>query len=368
LGAVAVGSAAKPITLGFTFPSGDTLTAVNVLTKGASNKDFTADASTTCKAQAYSAGDTCNVVVDLTPAKPGLRMGAVQLVDSSGAQATVYLQATGTGPLGIFQPGTASVLSTGSLSPALYYPSAVAVDGAGDVYIADQQNFRVVKINQATQALSFTSTGTGDSSAQQTMTVENIGNQPLNFTALNTTTTGLTTSIFDLNGPTTCTDSTSLIAGATCDLGVEFVPTAPGSFNGTADITDNNLNAAGAVQQVQLSGTGTGFAATMVLSEAPSSSVTYGTPVTVTATLSGNNGTPSGNIMYTLDGVVQPSVALSSGGVAQFTLPGTLSVGTHSVLVNYAGDDNYTESTPGSSFNLTVNAVATTTTLAQPSA
>jgi hypothetical protein len=226
----------------------------------------------------------------------------------------------------------------------------------------------VVKINQASQALSFTSTGTGDSSAQQTMTVENIGNQPLNFTALNITTTGLTTSIFDLNGPTTCTDSTSLVAGAACNLGVEFAPTTPGNFTGTVNITDNN--AAGAVQQATLSGTGTGYAASILLSENPSSSVTYGTPVTVTATLSGSNGTPIGNITYTLDGVMQPSVALSptsGNGVASFTLPGTLSVGTHSVLVNYAGDNNYTESTLESSFNLTVNAVATTTTLAQPS-
>jgi len=262
--------------------------------------------------------------------------------------------------------GTASVLSTGSLTLADRF--SVAVDGAGDLYIADYGNSRVVKINQASQALSFTSTGTGDSSAQQTMTVENIGNQPLNFTALNITTTGLTTSIFDLNGPTTCTDSTSLVAGAACNLGVEFAPTTPGNFTGTVNITDNN--AAGAVQQATLSGTGTGYAASILLSENPSSSVTYGTPVTVTATLSGSNGTPIGNITYTLDGVMQPSVALSptsGNGVASFTLPGTLSVGTHSVLVNYAGDNNYTESTLESSFNLTVNAVATTTTLAQPS-
>jgi hypothetical protein len=262
--------------------------------------------------------------------------------------------------------GTASVLSTGGLT--LAEPFSVAVDGAGDLYIADYGNSRVVKINQASQALSFTSTGTGDSSAQQTMTVENIGNQPLNFTALNITTTGLTTSIFDLNGPTTCTDSTSLVAGAACNLGVEFAPTTPGNFTGTVNITDNN--AAGAVQQATLSGTGTGYAASILLSENPSSSVTYGTPVTVTATLSGSNGTPIGNITYTLDGVMQPSVALSptsGNGVASFTLPGTLSVGTHSVLVNYAGDNNYTESTLESSFNLTVNAVATTTTLAQPS-
>jgi hypothetical protein len=285
-------------------------------------------------------------------------------VDGAG---DLYITDTGnTRVVEVTAAGTASVLSTGGLT--LAEPFSVAVDGAGDLYIADYGNSRVVKINQASQALSFTSTGTGDSSAQQTMTVENIGNQPLNFTALNITTTGLTTSIFDLNGPTTCTDSTSLVAGAACNLGVEFAPTTPGNFTGTVNITDNN--AAGAVQQATLSGTGTGYAASILLSENPSSSVTYGTPVTVTATLSGSNGTPIGNITYTLDGVMQPSVALSptsGNGVASFTLPGTLSVGTHSVLVNYAGDNNYTESTLESSFNLTVNAVATTTTLAQPS-
>jgi hypothetical protein len=321
----------------------------------------------------YIADTGNNRVVEVTTAGTAsvLSTGSLTLaepfsvaVDGAG---DLYITDTGNSRVvEVTAAGTASVLSTGGLT--LKQPNGVAVDGAGDVYIADYGNSRVVKINQASQALSFTSTGTGDSSAQQTMTVENIGNQPLNFTALNITTTGLTTSIFDLNGPTTCTDSTSLVAGAACNLGVEFAPTTPGNFTGTVNITDNN--AAGAVQQATLSGTGTGYAASILLSENPSSSVTYGTPVTVTATLSGSNGTPIGNITYTLDGVMQPSVALSptsGNGVASFTLPGTLSVGTHSVLVNYAGDNNYTESTLESSFNLTVNAVATTTTLAQPS-
>ena len=321
----------------------------------------------------YIADTGNNRVVEVTTAGTAsvLSTGGLTLsqpfsvaVDGAG---DLYITDTGNNRVvEVTAAGTASVLSTGGLT--LAEPFSVAVDGAGDLYIADYGNSRVVKINQASQALSFTSTGTGDSSAQQTMTVENIGNQPLNFTALNITTTGLTTSIFDLNGPTTCTDSTSLVAGAACNLGVEFAPTTPGNFTGTVNITDNN--AAGAVQQATLSGTGTGYAASILLSENPSSSVTYGTPVTVTATLSGSNGTPIGNITYTLDGVMQPSVALSptsGNGVASFTLPGTLSVGTHSVLVNYAGDNNYTESTLESSFNLTVNAVATTTTLAQPS-
>ena len=451
--AVGAASASQNISVELTAASAISSITVPKAQNGA--QEFTVGAVTGCATDGVTsnaAGTICTVPITFNPQYPGLRTGALTVNNGSSIVGTVGLTGMGTGPLGIFQPGTASVLNTGSLTLAnpfgvavdgagdlyiadtgnsrvvevtaagvssvlstggltLYQTFSVAVDGAGDVYItdtgnnrvvevtaagtasvlstgsltladrfsvavdgagdlyiADYGNSRVVKINQASQALSFTSTGTGDSSAQQTMTVENIGNQPLNFTALNITTTGLTTSIFDLNGPTTCTDSTSLVAGAACNLGVEFAPTTPGNFTGTVNITDNN--AAGAVQQATLSGTGTGYAASILLSENPSSSVTYGTPVTVTATLSGSNGTPIGNITYTLDGVMQPSVALSptsGNGVASFTLPGTLSVGTHSVLVNYAGDNNYTESTLESSFNLTVNAVATTTTLAQPS-
>jgi hypothetical protein len=494
--AVGAASASQNISVELTAASAISSITVPKAQNGA--QEFTVGAVTGCATDGVTsnaAGTICTVPITFNPQYPGLRTGALTVNNGSSIVGTVGLTGMGTGPLGIFQPGTASVLNTGSLTLAnpfgvavdgagdlyiadtgnsrvvevtaagvssvlstggltLSHPFGVAVDGAGDVYIADANNSRVVevtttgtasvlstggltlnqpfsvavdgagdlyitdtgnnrvvevtaagtasvlstgsltladrfsvavdgagdlyiadygnsrvvKINQASQALSFTSTGTGDSSAQQTMTVENIGNQPLNFTALNITTTGLTTSIFDLNGPTTCTDSTSLVAGAACNLGVEFAPTTPGNFTGTVNITDNN--AAGAVQQATLSGTGTGYAASILLSENPSSSVTYGTPVTVTATLSGSNGTPIGNITYTLDGVMQPSVALSptsGNGVASFTLPGTLSVGTHSVLVNYAGDNNYTESTLESSFNLTVNAVATTTTLAQPS-
>ena len=165
--------------------------------------------------------------------------------------------------------GVASVLSTGSLTApsgssctttALCGPQGVAVDGAGDVYIADTENNRVVEINQSQQTLSFASTNVGSTSSDspQNVTVQNIGNQPLTFTALSTATTGQTTSSFNLNGSgTTCTDSTSLNAGESCELGVEFLPTVGGSLAGTVNLTDNSLNAVAPnnVQQISLSGT-----------------------------------------------------------------------------------------------------------------
>lgn len=254
--------------------------------------------------------------------------------------------------------GTVSVLPVNNPSGIpLNGPVDVAVDGSGNVDIVDYGNNRVIGVNRTQQSLSFPTTDIGQSSPQQTATLRNIGNQPLTLTALSATTN------FNLNGAaTSCTDTISLNGGDACSLGVEFEPVANGALTGTANITDNNLNVAGAVQQVSLSGTGVGFAASIALAANPGTSVVYGTPVTVTATLTGANGVPTGNITYTLDGVLQPSASLSAGGIAQFTLPGTLALGMHSIEVSYAGDADYEVATPSQGFTLTVTAETQTIT------
>ena len=102
VGSDAVGSGATA-TVTFTISSGGTVGAPVVLTQGATGKDFTDAGTGTCTSNGtshvYSAGATCTVVVKFAPLYPGLRMGAVQLTNSSGAVfATVYLSATGSGP------------------------------------------------------------------------------------------------------------------------------------------------------------------------------------------------------------------------------------------------------------------------------
>ena len=134
-------------------------------------------------------------------------------VDAAG---DIYVADTGNNRIVEIAPGgtSASVIDTSSLSPALSAPSGLAIDGNGNLYVVDKGNSRVVELSPTTPSLTFPSTNTGSSSAQQVVTLANIGNQPLSFTTLDTVTTGQTSSSFNLNGAgTTCTTATPLAAG-----------------------------------------------------------------------------------------------------------------------------------------------------------
>jgi sugar lactone lactonase YvrE len=280
--------------------------------------------------------------------------------------------------------GAAGTLSMGHLTPstiggcftsALCFPSGLAVDSAGDLFIADTYNNRIAEVSQAqTAPLTFavTSDGYTSSDSPQNVFLQNIGNQPLILSAVATATAGQTAGSFNLDGTaTTCSGSTSLNPGDTCGLGVEFEPLSSGPLSGSVSITDNNLYSslpAVITQQITLSGTGVGYEATIGLEES-STSVVYGTAVSVTATLTGTNGVPTGSVSYSVDGVTLGTAPLTAGATsssAQISLPATINAGIHGVEVTYAGDANYAAPTT-SGFSLTVNADATTTTLAAPS-
>jgi hypothetical protein len=67
-------------------------------------------------------------------------------------------------------------------------------------------------------------------------------------------------------------------------------------------------------------------------------------PVTFTATVTGNGGTPGGNVEFFSDGVSLGSKALSSTGAASVTTSG-LTVGHHAITANYEGNGKYSPST-----------------------
>jgi hypothetical protein len=138
-------------------------------------------------------------------------------------------------------------------SVQLNYPWGVAVDGAGNLYIADSTNFRIRKVDVSDPpALTFPSTNVSSVSAAQDVIIENLGNTQLDVTGISTAAN------FTLQGAdTSCSSNGQLLdAAASCILGIEFAPQTTGAISGSIALTDNTLNVNGAAQQIQLSGAG----------------------------------------------------------------------------------------------------------------
>ena len=276
----------------------------------------------------YVADQILNEVVEITPA---------------GVQTVVPISSA-------LMPTT----NCGSGAPSLLCnPRNVTLDEAGNLYIADTGNNRVIGISWATQpptTLNFPSTPVGSTSAQQVATVQNIGNAPLDFTAL-----GVTTN-FSLGSSTTCTNTTTLNPGETCDLGVEFAPTVPGPLTGTVSVTDNTMSAAGTSQQVNLAGTGTGTVPTVSQINPNSGSTLGGTSVIITGTnFTGATAVNFGNTV-----VSSSNFTVNSGGTTITLKTPAGSAGSVSVTVtNSAGTSS---NSPAVTFTYVVVPPATTTT------
>jgi MYXO-CTERM domain-containing protein len=100
-------------------------------------------------------------------------------------------------------------------------------------------------------------------------------------------------------------------------------------------------------------------AATITLTASPNPA-SFGGIVTLTATVTGNAGVPTGTITF-LEGPTTLGTGALTGGVAAFAASG-LTAGTHSLLARYSGDTVYAVGT--GSLSLVVQAADTTTSLA----
>ena len=141
---VEVGSSATA-TVTFNLPSAVTLGSVAVVTQGAAGLDFNDAGTGTCAAGMTE--QTCTVDVSFTPRFPGRRIGAALLKDGSGhVIATNYLAGVGAGPQIAFDPGTAFAIDPTVSGYSLNGPFGIAVDAAGDLFVADGDHERVVKI------------------------------------------------------------------------------------------------------------------------------------------------------------------------------------------------------------------------------
>jgi large repetitive protein len=151
------------------------VSTVEVLTRGLTGLEFTAGSGTVttpCASASFSAiGNTCNESVTFTPAYPGLRVGAVVLLDVNGnVLGTAYVSGVGQGGLDVLTPGnvitvagkdrdwTAPLDGVAATSSTVDQPASITIDGAGNMYIADSSNNRIRMVCGASATITIKGT------------------------------------------------------------------------------------------------------------------------------------------------------------------------------------------------------------------
>ncbi len=221
-------------------------------------------------------------------------------------------------------------------------PQGVAFDAIGDLYIADQGNHRVREVFASTHTLltptvTLTPSATTINSAQAltvAVTVSGAGTTPTGSVTL---TSGSYQAQQNLAGGT-----------ITFDLAAGSLPVGASTL--TATYAPDNASA-GAYQTASQSATvtvtsSTGAAAATVTVTPSATTITNDQALTASISVIGISGqaTPTGTITLT-SGSYSSQLALVSGG-ASFSLPaGTLTAAADTLTANYAGDPNYAPAT-----------------------
>lgn len=158
-----VGSVTGGQSISVAAPTGGTVSSVKVLSLGVPGTtnpllDFQAvtGAFSCVSSIALAANGTCNQSVTFNPTVPGLRLGAVEILDAGGdVLGTTYIYGTGSGGLGVLVTGNVipvagsgkylGSIDDGQTATAaeLYLPTSMTMDGTGNLYIADSLHNRV---------------------------------------------------------------------------------------------------------------------------------------------------------------------------------------------------------------------------------
>jgi phosphatidylserine/phosphatidylglycerophosphate/cardiolipin synthase-like enzyme len=259
--ATTVGTATAAQTITLTNTGNGPLTISSVVLGGVNLDQFTE--TNNCPASLAAAG-FCTLSIAFSPTQVGTFSAVVTVTDNSGNVAgstqTISLSGTSNGAIA-------------SLSPT---------------------------------SITFAATTLNTAAGVQTVTLSNTGSAALTGIGISIT-GGATASAFTITG-TTC--GTTLAAGASCTISVNFTPTIVGTFLAYLSVADN---APGSPQTVALNGTGQ--TAPAPLATLSSTSISFLT------TLPGTTSAPSSVTLTNTGGATLniASIALGGTGAANFT-------------------------------------------------
>ena len=222
--------------------------------------------------------------------------------------------------------------TTVSSGPVARY--GVGVDATGDVFVGhwdDGQVFQIQRSQPPTFSFAATSVNSTSSDSPQSVTIQNIGNSPLQAIAPGLAIGANFAQAAGSGTPADCTSTFTLAPGASCNLSISFTPTVSGSLQGSAVLTDNALDGNPATQTITLLGTGIALAQTITFNPIPNQ--VQGTAVGLTA--SASSGLP---VSFTS---LTPAICAVSGNTATLLAPGTCTI-----QASQAGNAAYSAATP----------------------
>ncbi len=259
----------------------------------------------------------------------------------------------------------AETWSDGSYTQSVFIPGPPAydlqVDQMGNLIFPDPADATVFLIDLALvpPSVSFADTivGSTSSDSPQTLTITNVGNQPLTATTPGLVVTGPNFALVAGSGtPEDCGDGFSaapLAPGASCNLNISFEPQAVGALTSNAVFTDDALNASSASQTIPLLGTGVQQSQTITF--AALSNMTLGSaPFTLSATA-------SSSLPVSFASTTTSVCTVSS------TTATLVAAGTCTIQATQAGNAGYAAATPVSQ-SFQVEAATFTVTSNPPSA
>ena len=244
--------------------------------------------------------------------------------------------------------------------PGTAFTTGIAVDGYGNLYLSDGGDNVVDELKVSTPpSLTFASTSVGATSTDspKTVTVTNIGNAGfyMNAAANNP----VYPIDFPINNSDTnlCEEDNSLYIGSSCDISVNFKPTATGPLSEDVVLTDNNLNGSGVTQSIPVSGTGAILTAQTITFTQPTTPVTYSAGLSIPLVATGG---ASGNpVAFTIDGSSTGTGSIT-GSTLNVTTPGSFVIDA-----NQAGNSTYSAA-PQVQRTVVVNQASQTINFTQP--
>ena len=245
-------------------------------------------------------------------------------------------------------------------------PRGVAVTSQGTVYLADSANTRLLQIQRSNVSFNFGVIGVTTTSDTQLFNLTSSGTLALSLTGSPVFAGSGKTADLPLSPSASQPCSAgSLAVGTTCSMTGQFTPTGSSAESANWVLNSNATNAT--PPSIALSGTGAVLVnSAVVVTQSPSGNPQYGQTVTVTATVTpGSTPVPvTGTITFKVDNVAALPIAITyANGVATAsTTIGSPSVGVHTVTAVYSGALPYYAAANNNAAPLNINVVKANTT------